>query len=104
MNNLIELFPAEYRDTITRYKNNLSDIFDKYDVAIFMARKAICFYKALVLEKYLQKPTHCKVVSSRVLDYNVFDDFKGKKIIVIDDLWYAASLWQKPRKFCPITT
>ena len=85
MNSLIELFPAEHRDTITRYKNNLSDIFDKYDVAIFMARKAICFYKALVLEKYLQHPTHCKVVSSRVLDYNVFDDFKGKKVIVIDD-------------------
>jgi hypothetical protein len=85
MNNLIELFPVGYRDTITRYKNNLSDIFDKYDVAIFMARKAICFYKALVLEKHLQQPTHCKVVSSRVLDYNVFDDFKGKKIIVIDD-------------------
>ncbi|MCL2596212.1 MAG: hypothetical protein FWD66_00820 [Paludibacter sp.] len=85
MNNLIELFPAEHRETITRYKNNLSDIFDNYDVAIFMARKAICFYKALVLEKHLQKPTHCKIVSSRVLDYNVFDDFKGKKIIVIDD-------------------
>jgi hypothetical protein len=83
---LFELFPEEYRELILRYKSTLHRIFDNYEVVIFMARKAVCFYKALVIGKYINKPQKCKVFSNRVLTYNVTNNFKGKKIIVIDDV------------------
>ena len=84
---LLELFPAKYRDYIIRYQSRLPTIFNEYDVVVFMARKAICFYKALVTGKFIDKPgKNCKVFSSRVLTYNVATKFKNKRVIVIDDV------------------
>jgi hypothetical protein len=51
-----------------------------------MARKAVCFYKALVVGKFINQPQKCKVFSNRVLTYNIANNLKGKKIVVIDDV------------------
>ena len=59
-----------------------------------MARKAICFYKAMVSNSEIQT-TDCKVVSSRTLDYNTIIDFKDKKIAVIDDVVVKGSSLKK---------
>jgi orotate phosphoribosyltransferase len=83
---LLDLFPLEYRELIQRYVENLSKIFQKYDVVIFMARKAICFYKALLIGGFIEKPLKCNVISDRVLTYNVLKDLKGGKIILVDDV------------------
>jgi|GEM_PF-3578039 len=82
---LLELFPSEYSELIQRYKAALINIFEDYHVVIFMARKAICFYKALVINEIIGKP-NCEVFSSRVLTYNIFQNLKGKRVIVVDDI------------------
>ncbi len=84
--NLFELFPNEYRDLILRYQKKLKDIFNDYQVVIFMARKAVCFYKSLIVGEFMDKPQKCEVFSSRILTYNVLNQFRGKRVIVIDDI------------------
>jgi hypothetical protein len=83
---LFELFPAEYRDLLQQYLSRLSQVFKDYDVVVFMARKAVCFYKALVIGEFISKPYNCEVYSNRILTYNVAEKFNGKKVIVIDDV------------------
>ena len=84
--NLFELFPPEYRNLILHYKNTLPQLLEQYDVAIFMARKAICFYKSLCIGGYISKPENCEVFSSRILTYNVYERLVGKKVLLIDDV------------------
>ena len=84
--NLIEIFPPEHRDLIHRYTTTLPKVFDNYDVAIFMARKAVCFYKALVLGDFVKKPESCEILTNRALTYNIFEKLKNKKVVVIDDV------------------
>ncbi len=79
-------FPAEYRDLILRYKKDLEQIFQDYQVVIFMARKAICFYKSLVISGFINKPKNCEIYSSRILTYNIHNKFKDKKVVVVDDV------------------
>ena len=79
------IFPGEYLSYVTKYSERIQEILDNYEIAIFMARKAICFYEAMVINAVII-PTNCKVISSRVIDYNVISEFKGKKIAVIDDV------------------
>lgn len=83
---LFELFPPEYRDLIQQYIENLQEIFQEYNVVIFMARKAICFYKSLVIGGFIETPNNCKVFSSRILTYGIYEKLQGKKIILIDDV------------------
>lgn len=79
------IFKANYLKYISDYVECINRVFDEYDVAIFMARKAICFYKALVNNNEIK--THaCEIYSSRVIDYNVLDKLKGKRIAIIDDV------------------
>jgi len=81
-----DLFPPEYRNLILRYKSTLLQIFQEYQVVIFIARKAVCFYKALVIGGYIDRPINCEIISSRALTYNIVKNFIGKKVIVVEDV------------------
>lgn len=83
---LSEFFPTEHHELILRYKDTLPKVLKDYDVAIFMARKAICFYKALVLGGFVEKPVSCEILTNRALTYNIFEKIKNKKVVVIDDV------------------
>lgn len=67
------------------YKENIQKLLFEYDVVIFMARKAICFYESMVTNGELTT-TDCKVFSSRVIDYNIVNTFSNKKIAIVDDV------------------
>ena len=82
---LSDVFNGEFLSIISKYKKRIQNILSHYDIAIFMARKAICFYDALRYNDEIFE-TKCRVISSRVLDYNTLDTFQGKKIAVIDDV------------------
>lgn len=83
---LTNIFPQKYSDIIQKYVGRLDKIIKEYDVIIFMARKAFCFYDSLVLQGELSKNTRCCIMSSRALEYNVLKRFVGKNIAVIDDV------------------
>jgi nucleoside phosphorylase len=83
---LLEIFPPEHSELILRYKNTLPKVFANYDVAIFMARKAICFYKALVLGGFVKEPVSCEILTDRALSYNIFKKLENKKVVIIDDV------------------
>lgn len=83
---LEDVFPSEYSELMQKYICRLQKILEQYDIVIFMARKAICFYNALVNTGKLKKPASCCVMSSRVLTYNIFSIFREKKIALIDDV------------------
>ena len=60
-----------------------------------MARKAICFYKALIINNELSPDSCCEIYSSRILSYNIWDKLKNKRIALIDDVViHGASLAQ----------
>lgn len=84
--NVFDLFPVEYRDLILHYKKVLTRIFEEYQAVIFMARKAICFYKSLNIAGFIKKPKNCEIYSGRILTYNIKERLAGKKVIVIDDV------------------
>ena len=81
-----DLFPDKYYQITQNYIGKLEMLQERYDVIIFMARKAICFYKALVINGEISVKSNCKVYSSRILDYNVLDKFVDKKIALVDDV------------------
>ena len=82
---LSDFFRNDFLSVVTSHKNRIQDILNKYEIAIFMARKAICFFDALVANGEL-KLTNCRILSSRVIDYDGLERFKGKRIAVIDDV------------------
>ena len=83
--NFHDIFKANYLSYIENYKKQIQNILNNYDVVIFMARKAICFYESMVMNKEI-KTTECEVFSGRVLDYNVIKSLRGKKVAVVDDV------------------
>lgn len=86
MNRLFnEIFPNVFLKIVEKYVERVNRIINEYDVVIFMARKAICFFDALVISGNIKKNKDCCIVSSRALDYNILDSFKGKKVAMIDD-------------------
>jgi hypothetical protein len=80
------IFPKEYNIKTLQYIEKLNQYFQEYDVIIFMARKAICFYKSLEINNLVEVPNHCRVFSSRVLSYNIIQEFEGKRVLVVDDV------------------
>lgn len=82
---LSEIFPGDFFQYVSKYCVRIQYVLDNYDIVVFMARKAICFYEALVLNGEIS-PSKCKVISSRAVEYNVVKDFAGKKIAIIDDV------------------
>jgi orotate phosphoribosyltransferase len=81
-----DIFSGEFLGYISQYRKHIQEILDKYDVVIFMARKAVCFYRAMVLNGELVVPLSCAILSSRITDYNVLEKYKGKRIAVVDDV------------------
>lgn len=84
--NFSDVFSVEYMEIITKYKSHIQKLLSMYDIVIFMARKAICFYKAMVVNGEIIPNEKCMVLSSRILSYNVIKKFKGKRIAIIDDV------------------
>ena len=81
-----DIFSIEYVDIIVKYRDRIQKLLSTYDILIFMARKAICFYKAMVANNEVVPNENCVVLSSRVLSYNVIRKYKGKRIALIDDV------------------
>ena len=48
-----DIFSGEFLGYVTKYRERIQKILNEYEVVIFMARKAICFYKAMKLNKEL---------------------------------------------------
>ena len=80
-----KIFKGNYLNYVTKYKENIQKVLNSYDIVIFMARKAICFYESMVANGEIRK-TDCEVFSSRVIDYNIIQGMKGKKIAIVDDV------------------
>jgi hypothetical protein len=98
-----DIFPVEDRDIIYRYINKLNRILKDNDRVIFMARKAICFYKALQQNGYIE-PSRKRdlpeasrtgwldpaqqVLSTRMLTFNMLEDLQDErlKIALVDDV------------------
>ena len=83
---LKDVFSDGFLKMTRGYVNTLAQVLQSYDVVIFMARKAICFYKALVANGELKTDYNCKVYSSRMLEYNLRDLIKDKKVALVDDV------------------
>ncbi len=82
-----KFFDGELKYQIMKYCNKLETISKEYDVLIFMARKSICFYDALILNNDINKTATEVVIttSSRILSYDC-EFLKGKKIALLDDI------------------
>lgn len=82
-----KFFNEELKVQIVKYCEKLKRISTKYDVLIFMARKSICFYDALVLNNEIRRVDHDVVIttSSRVLSYDC-RFLNGKRIALLDDI------------------
>ena len=93
-------FSGELKVQIMKYCKKLESIRSEYDVLIFMARKSICFYDALVLNGEVSKKNSEVVIttSSRILSYDC-EFLKGKKIAVLDDIVIKGNTLNETIKF-----
>lgn len=80
------IFSGKYARMVRKHVDRLKRLIKHYDVIIFMARKSICFYNALILQKEIEKNTECCIISSRALEYDVLKKFIGKRVALIDDV------------------
>lgn len=80
-----KIFGAKYYDKICTYIETIQNAIDSYDIVVFMARKAYCFYKALIDNKLIVQRDNCTILSSRAITYNGID-FSSKKIAIIEDV------------------
>lgn len=53
--NLNNIFSEKYAQIIKKYVKRLNVLLKQYDAVIFMARKSICFYSALIIQGKLRK-------------------------------------------------
>ena len=83
---LQEIFPVEFSSLVRKHARRIEHVLATYDVTIFMARKAICLYKAFLENNELKFEHHSLVLASRVITLNILPMLKGKKIAVIDDV------------------
>ena len=82
-----KFFNDNLKGQIMKYCEKLKSISTKYDVLIFMARKSICFYDALVLNGEIDRvdPNVVITTSSRILSYDC-KFLEGKRIALLDDI------------------
>jgi len=78
----LDQFDSSFRTHIVEFSKRLTELSHKYDVLIFLARKAACL--ADCLDELELSNFHCVVTSSRILDMNL-DWLKSKKVAIIDD-------------------
>lgn len=81
---LNKIFGKKYYDIIVNYIELIQKLLYEYDTVIFMARKAYCFYKAIITANLINK-TKCKILSSRAITFNNFD-FINKKVAIVEDV------------------
>lgn len=81
-----KIFPIEYNGMVEKQKNTIQNLINTYDVVIFMARKAICFYKALLANGEIVYNNECLVLSSRVITFNVLKILENKSVAIVDDV------------------
>jgi uncharacterized protein YkvS len=81
-----DIFSGDFLGYVIQYCKDIQEILNRYEVVIFMARKAVCFYKAMVLNGELIVPSSCNILSNRIANYNVMEKYKDKKIAVVDDV------------------
>ena len=82
----VDVFPGKFCEITNSHVRKLQSILNRYDVVIFMARKAICFYKALLQNGELYVPPSCTIFSSRILSFNIWDKLQGKNVALVDDV------------------
>ncbi|MBR6491797.1 MAG: hypothetical protein IKT02_05620, partial [Bacteroidales bacterium] len=82
---LSSIFRGDYFRTASSHIKRIQNVLNNYDVVIFMARKAICFYEALKNNEEITN-SNCRIVSSRIVYYNTLNNYKDKKIAVVDDV------------------
>ena len=72
-----KIFKGHFLKYVTDYKDKIQTILNEYDVVIFMARKAICFYESMIINGEIKK-TNCEVFSSRTIDYHMIHRIQNK--------------------------
>lgn len=83
---LSDFFAGDNLSRIQNYIAQLQYFVDNYDLIILMARKAICFFDALVRNGQINLVnSKCKITTNRVFTYNL-SSIKEKNIVVIDDI------------------
>lgn len=83
--NLQKIFGLKYYDEICKYIESIQNAIDSYDIVIFMARKAYCFYKALEMNELVVPNNDCQVFSSRAVSFNNID-FTNKRVALFEDV------------------
>ncbi len=78
----LDQFDSSFRTHIIEFSKRLTDISNKYDVLIFLARKAACLADSL--DELEMTNFHCTITSSRVLDMDL-SWLQNKKVAIIDD-------------------
>lgn len=76
---LNNIFSEKFSQIIKKYVKRLNVLLKQYDAVIFMARKSICFYSALIIQGEIEKSPECCIMSSRALEYNVLKRYVGKR-------------------------
>lgn len=79
------MFGIKYYDIVCNYIKLIQNVLNEYDTVVFMARKAYCFYKAILNEGMLKQRTECTIISSRAVTYNNVNLHK-KNIAIIEDV------------------
>jgi nucleoside phosphorylase/hypoxanthine phosphoribosyltransferase len=78
----LDQFDSSFRTHIIEFSKRLTNISNKYDVLIFLARKAACL--ADCLDELEMTNFHCTITSSRILDMDL-SWLQSKKVAIIDD-------------------
>ncbi|MBR4608375.1 MAG: phosphoribosyltransferase [Lachnospiraceae bacterium] len=92
-----QYFDLQYGKEIRKYCDLLEKISKEYDILIFMARKAICFFEALLENHEVTIDSHVVVASSRIIQYDCAF-LRNKKIALIDDIIVKGNTLQDTRK------
>lgn len=78
----LDQFDSNFRIQVIEFSKRLTDLSNKYDVLIFLARKAACL--ADCLDELQMSSFHCTISSSRILDMDL-GWLQDKKVAIIDD-------------------
>ena len=93
-----EIFSGESLVIINKYRKLLASIAPNYDYVVFMARKAICFYKALEINNEINslKPLGA-IISSSIFTYDC-KFIKNKNAAIVDDVVVKGDTLEKTYK------
>lgn len=84
--NLSDFFKGDALTRIRTYIKSLQNYIDEYDLIVLMARKAICFFEALVRNEEVNiSNSKCRITTNRIFTYNI-TQFDGEKILLMDDI------------------